>query len=108
MTEASGKRVVARLLSRGHVARALLRPASEAPWWPDEVEIVRTDLRSAVGDQRHGLVTDAHQQLGFGSSGFDHHHLGLNPLIAQHQIGGPYSVVQGLTLQALSRGWQRP
>jgi UDP-glucose 4-epimerase len=36
---------VNRLLERGHVVRALIRPGSRAPTWPAEVEIFRADLR---------------------------------------------------------------
>lgn len=44
-----GQRVVAALLAQGHVVRALVRPAAavEEIGWPDSVEIVRGDLRSA-------------------------------------------------------------
>ena len=44
-----GRRVVAALLSRGLAVRALVRPttAVEETGWPDSVEIVRGDLRSA-------------------------------------------------------------
>ena len=46
-----GQRVVAALLAQGHVVRALVRPATAAEKiaWPDSVEIVRGDLRSARG-----------------------------------------------------------
>jgi len=40
-----GSYTVSRLLGRGHVVRALIRPESRAPIWPDEVEIFRADLR---------------------------------------------------------------
>ena len=40
-----GRYVVKRLLARGHGVRAMIRPASPAPEWPAEVEIVRADLR---------------------------------------------------------------
>lgn len=44
-----GQRVVAALLARGHVVRALVRPATAVGeiGWPYSVEIVRGDLRSA-------------------------------------------------------------
>jgi 2-alkyl-3-oxoalkanoate reductase len=44
-----GRRVVAALLAQGHTVRALVRPATTAEdiGWPDSVEIVRGDLRSA-------------------------------------------------------------
>ncbi|MGH2872770.1 MAG: NAD-dependent epimerase/dehydratase family protein, partial [Solirubrobacteraceae bacterium] len=44
-----GQRVVAALLAQGHVVRALVRPAAavEEIGWPDSVEIIRGDLRSA-------------------------------------------------------------
>lgn len=40
-----GRHTVSRLLERGHVVRALVRPESPAPAWPAEVEIFRADLR---------------------------------------------------------------
>lgn len=40
-----GRHVVARLLQRGHGVRALIRPASVAPSWSGQVEVVRADLR---------------------------------------------------------------
>jgi len=40
-----GRHVVDRLLQRGHVVRAILRPAAPAPPWPRDVEIFRADLR---------------------------------------------------------------
>jgi UDP-glucose 4-epimerase len=43
-----GRYVVKRLLQRGHGVRALIRPASPAPDWTGEVEIVRADLRVHV------------------------------------------------------------
>jgi 2-alkyl-3-oxoalkanoate reductase len=44
-----GQRVVAALLAQGHSVRALVRPttAVEKIGWPDSVEVVRGDLRSA-------------------------------------------------------------
>lgn len=44
-----GRRVVSALLAQGHAVRALVRPATaiEQIGWPDSVEIVRGDLRSA-------------------------------------------------------------
>jgi nucleoside-diphosphate-sugar epimerase len=44
-----GQRVVAALIEQGHSVRALVRPAAavEAIGWPDSVEVVRADLRSA-------------------------------------------------------------
>jgi UDP-glucose 4-epimerase len=44
-----GRRVVMALLAQGHKVRALVRPATSVDeiGWPDSVEIVRGDLRSA-------------------------------------------------------------
>jgi nucleoside-diphosphate-sugar epimerase len=43
-----GGYTVNRLLERGHLVRAIVRPASREPEWPKEVEIIRADLR--IGD----------------------------------------------------------
>lgn len=40
-----GRHVVDRLLARGHSVRAIVRPASQPPNWPDGVELFRADLR---------------------------------------------------------------
>jgi len=40
-----GRSVVDHLVKRGHVARAIVRPTSPKPAWPDEVEVFRADLR---------------------------------------------------------------
>jgi nucleoside-diphosphate-sugar epimerase len=40
-----GRSVVDRLLERGHAVRAIVRPASPKPPWPDAVEVFRADLR---------------------------------------------------------------
>jgi nucleoside-diphosphate-sugar epimerase len=40
-----GRAVVDRLLERGHEVRAIVRPSSPAPPWPDTVDIFRADLR---------------------------------------------------------------
>jgi nucleoside-diphosphate-sugar epimerase len=40
-----GRYVVNRLLERGHIPRAIIRPESPAPTWPRGVEIFRADLR---------------------------------------------------------------
>lgn len=40
-----GRHVVHRLLGRGHSVRAMVRPASELPNWPDTVELFPADLR---------------------------------------------------------------
>ena len=41
-----GRHAVDRLLARGHVVRAIIRPFSRAPVWHDAVEIFRADLRT--------------------------------------------------------------
>jgi nucleoside-diphosphate-sugar epimerase len=41
--------VVDRLLERGHEARAIVRPSSSKPPWPDTVEVYRADLRVQDG-----------------------------------------------------------
>ena len=41
-----GKHIVARLLQRGHVVRAIIRPGSPTPAWQSDVEIVLADLRA--------------------------------------------------------------
>lgn len=46
-----GRHVVDQLLERGHSVRAIVRPASTAPDWDGDVEIVRADLRT------HDLVS---------------------------------------------------
>jgi len=40
-----GRAVVDRLLERGHEVRAIVRPSSPRPSWPDTVEVFRADLR---------------------------------------------------------------
>jgi UDP-glucose 4-epimerase len=40
-----GRSVVDRLLERGHGVRAIVRPSSPKPPWPDAVEVFRADLR---------------------------------------------------------------
>src|ERR1700730_286000 len=40
-----GRSVVDRLLERGHAVRAIVRPSSSKPPWPDTVEGFRADLR---------------------------------------------------------------
>ncbi|SHG99200.1 NAD-dependent epimerase/dehydratase family protein [Bradyrhizobium erythrophlei] len=40
-----GRSVVDRLLERGHQVRAIVRPSSPRPPWPDTVEVFRADLR---------------------------------------------------------------
>jgi nucleoside-diphosphate-sugar epimerase len=40
-----GRSVVDRLLERGHAVRAIVRPSSPRPPWPDSVEVFRADLR---------------------------------------------------------------
>src|SRR3984893_1627227 len=40
-----GRSVVSRLLERGHTVRAIVRPSSPKPSWPDTVEVFRADLR---------------------------------------------------------------
>src|SRR3984893_9115730 len=40
-----GRSVVDRLLERGHAVRAIVRPSSSKPPWPDTVEVFRADLR---------------------------------------------------------------
>jgi UDP-glucose 4-epimerase len=40
-----GRSVVDHLVKRGHVVRAIVRPTSPKPAWPDEVEVFRADLR---------------------------------------------------------------
>jgi UDP-glucose 4-epimerase len=40
-----GRAVVDRLLARGHAVRAIVRPSSPRPSWPDIVEVFRADLR---------------------------------------------------------------
>src|ERR1700733_14743210 len=41
-----GRSVVDRLVKRGHVVRAIVRPTSPTPpAWPDQVEVFRADLR---------------------------------------------------------------
>jgi nucleoside-diphosphate-sugar epimerase len=40
-----GRSVVDRLLERGHAVRAIVRPSSPRPRWPDTVEVFRADLR---------------------------------------------------------------
>lgn len=40
-----GRSVVNRLIERGHVVRAVVRPSSPKPFWPDAVEVFRADLR---------------------------------------------------------------
>lgn len=40
-----GRAVVDRLLERGHEVRAIVRPSSSTPPWPDTVDIFRADLR---------------------------------------------------------------
>jgi nucleoside-diphosphate-sugar epimerase len=40
-----GRSVVDRLLERGHAVRAIVRPSSPKPSWPDKVEVFRADLR---------------------------------------------------------------
>jgi UDP-glucose 4-epimerase len=44
-----GRSVVDRLLERGHEARAIVRPSSSKPPWPDTVEVFRADLRVQDG-----------------------------------------------------------
>src|SRR5215469_6989476 len=41
-----GRQVVDCLVKRGHHVRAIVRPASKAPQWDNEVEIFRADLRA--------------------------------------------------------------
>lgn len=50
-----GRHIVAALIQRGHAVRAMVRPNSPPPSWPDEVEIVRADLR-APGDLSSALA----------------------------------------------------
>lgn len=40
-----GRAVVACLLERGHSVRAIVRPSSQRPPWPDTVDVIRADLR---------------------------------------------------------------
>jgi nucleoside-diphosphate-sugar epimerase len=40
-----GQAVVSRLLERGHRIRAIIRPSSPRPTWPETVEVFRADLR---------------------------------------------------------------
>jgi nucleoside-diphosphate-sugar epimerase len=40
-----GRSVVDRLLEKGHSVRAIVRPSSPKPSWPDTVEVFRADLR---------------------------------------------------------------
>jgi nucleoside-diphosphate-sugar epimerase len=40
-----GRSVVNRLLEQGHAVRAIVRPSSSKPVWPDKVEVFRADLR---------------------------------------------------------------
>jgi nucleoside-diphosphate-sugar epimerase len=40
-----GRSVVDRLLEKGHAVRAIVRPSSPRPPWPDTVEVFRADLR---------------------------------------------------------------
>jgi len=44
-----GRSVVSRLLERGHAVRAIVRPSSPNPSWPDAVEVFRADLRVEEG-----------------------------------------------------------
>jgi nucleoside-diphosphate-sugar epimerase len=44
-----GRSVVDRLLERGHEVRAIVRPSSSKPPWPDSVEVLRADLRVQEG-----------------------------------------------------------
>jgi nucleoside-diphosphate-sugar epimerase len=44
-----GRSVVDRLLERGHEVRAIVRPSSSKPPWPDTVEVFRADLRVQDG-----------------------------------------------------------
>ncbi len=40
-----GRSVVNRLLEKGHEVRAIMRPSSPRPLWPDSIEVFRADLR---------------------------------------------------------------
>lgn len=40
-----GRAVVSSLVERGHTVRAIVRPSSPLPSWPDAVEVFRADLR---------------------------------------------------------------
>jgi UDP-glucose 4-epimerase len=40
-----GRAVVDSLLDKGHTVRAIVRPSSPAPSWPDAIEVFRADLR---------------------------------------------------------------
>jgi nucleoside-diphosphate-sugar epimerase len=42
-----GRAVVNRLVERNHMVRAVVRPTSPRPAWPNEVEVFRADLRVA-------------------------------------------------------------
>ena len=41
-----GRYVVDRLSQRGHTVRAIVRPSSNVPNWPSEIETFRADLRT--------------------------------------------------------------
>lgn len=66
-----GRRVVAGLLERGHSVRAILRPASAAPAWAREVELVWADLRVTEGLVTAFQGVDAVIHLAVGAPGDD-------------------------------------
>jgi nucleoside-diphosphate-sugar epimerase len=56
-----GQAVVDGLLQRGHQVRAIVRPSSPKPAWPDEVDIFRADLRvQDLGPAFDGIDAVAH------------------------------------------------
>jgi nucleoside-diphosphate-sugar epimerase len=64
-----GQSVVGRLLERGHTVRAIVRPSSPKPSWPDAVEVFRADLRVEEGLARAFDGVDAVMHLAAATSG---------------------------------------
>lgn len=64
-----GRSVVDRLLQRGHSVRAIVRPASSRPSWPDEVEVFRADLRVQEDLEQTFVGIDAVLHLAAATSG---------------------------------------
>jgi nucleoside-diphosphate-sugar epimerase len=57
-----GQHLVDRLVETGHSVRAIIRPASQQPHWPGNVEVVRADLRAAtdLNSAFHGVDAVCH------------------------------------------------
>jgi UDP-glucose 4-epimerase len=82
-----GRYVVKRLLRRGHRVRAMIRPASPSPDWPDAVEIVRADLRTFANFASAFDAIDAVIHLASATSGSEEAQFASTVTATEHFVG---------------------